>query len=117
MKLFSYVVARDFGFAPNPFYGFCTLATCKPEIRKQAQIGDWIVGTGSNQLNCLNKLIYVMRITDKITYNDYWHDSRYKCKKPIMNGSLKQMYGDNIYYKDYNKWHQVHSHHSLENGN
>ena len=34
MKLYSYIVARDFGFAPNPFYGFCTLATCKPKIAK-----------------------------------------------------------------------------------
>src|SRR5712671_5339411 len=34
MRLYSYVVARDFGFAPNPFFGVCTLATCKPDIRK-----------------------------------------------------------------------------------
>jgi hypothetical protein len=25
VRLYSYVVARDFGFAPNPFYGFCSL--------------------------------------------------------------------------------------------
>lgn len=30
-KGYSYVVARDFGFAPNPFNGFLTLATCKPK--------------------------------------------------------------------------------------
>src|SRR5262245_31415483 len=45
VRLYSYVVARDYGFAPNPFYGFCTLATCKPDIRRTADIGDWIVGT------------------------------------------------------------------------
>ena len=28
-KLFSYVVDHDYGFAPNPFGGFCTLAKCK----------------------------------------------------------------------------------------
>ena len=44
MKLFSYILARDFGFAPNPFYSICSLATCKPIIRKKAQIGDWIIG-------------------------------------------------------------------------
>lgn len=117
MKIFSYVIARDFGFAPNPFYNFCSLATCKPVIRKRAEIGDWIIGTGSNQLSCQNKLLYAMQVTDKITYNDYWVNPRYECKKPIINGSLKQMYGDNIYYKnENNKWHQAHSHHSLENG-
>ena len=40
-----------------------------------------------------------------------------KYKKPIMsNASLKKMYGDNIYYRDATKWHQVDSHHSLEDG-
>lgn len=117
MNLFSYVVARDFGFAPNPFFGICTLATCKPIIRKKAEVGDWIIGTGSSQLNCQNKLIYIMQVTNKITYNEYWSNIRFKCKKPIINGSLKQMYGDNIYFKDdKNKWHQAHSHHSLEDG-
>jgi hypothetical protein len=49
MVLHSYVVARDYGFAPNPFFGVCTLATCKPLIRRIAHIGDWIVGTGSKK--------------------------------------------------------------------
>ena len=47
MTIYSYVVARDYGFAPNPFYGCCTLATCKPIIRRMAQVGDWVIGTGS----------------------------------------------------------------------
>ena len=29
-KLYSYIVATDSGFSPNPFHGFCTLACCKP---------------------------------------------------------------------------------------
>ena len=117
MKLFSYILARDFGFAPNPFYSICSLATCKPIIRKKAQIGDWIIGTGSKQLNCENKLIYIMEITDKVTFNQYWSNPKYNCKKPIINGSLKQMYGDNIYFKNENDiWSQAKSHHSLEDG-
>jgi len=48
MKLHTYVVRYDSGFAPNPFYGYCTLATCKPPIRKSAAVEDWIVGCGSN---------------------------------------------------------------------
>ncbi|MFH1865797.1 MAG: hypothetical protein ABIK85_07930, partial [Candidatus Eisenbacteria bacterium] len=39
MRLFSYIVARDYGFAPNPFCGVCTLATCKPKIRESASVG------------------------------------------------------------------------------
>ena len=37
MTLYSYTVAADTGFAPNPFHGFCTLACCKPGIRRTAQ--------------------------------------------------------------------------------
>ena len=36
MEIFSYVITHDSGFAPNPFGGFLTLATCKPKIRKSA---------------------------------------------------------------------------------
>lgn len=71
MKYFSYVISRDYGFAPNPFFGFCTLATCKPKIRENAQIGDWIFGTGSVALGCKDKLIYAMQVTNKITYDTY----------------------------------------------
>ena len=34
MIVYEYVMTSDSGFAPNPFYGACTLACCKPKIRK-----------------------------------------------------------------------------------
>lgn len=114
-KLYTYVVARDYGFAPNPFYGMCTLATCKPDIRRTALIGDIIVGVGRAPNN--HRLVYWMRVSDAITYDDYWFSERYKCKKPMMQGSLKQAYGDNIYHSDGNGgWIQAQSHHSFEDG-
>lgn len=116
MKYFSYVISRDYGFAPNPFFGFCTLATCKPKIRENAQIGDWIFGTGSVALGCKDKLIYAMQVTNKITYDTYWKDHKYNVKKPIMNGSLVQMYGDNVYHQEKGIWTQANSHHSNEDG-
>ena len=63
MKLYSYVIARDFGFAPNPFYQFCTLGTCKPEIQRRAEIGNWIVGTGSKTRNREAYIVFVMQVT------------------------------------------------------
>ena len=118
MSGFIYVVARDYGFAPNPFSGFCTLATCKPGVREHAQIGDWIIGVGSIEKCQKNKLVYLMQVTRKITYNEYWTNPSYSDKKPVMNGSLKQMYGDNIYYLDEetNQWTQADSHHSYKGG-
>jgi hypothetical protein len=34
VRLFTYKMTHDSGFAPNPFYDILTLATCKPGIRK-----------------------------------------------------------------------------------
>lgn len=115
MRCFSYIVARDYGFAPNPFHGFCTLATCKPRIREAAQVGDWVFGL--SPIADGNKLIYAMKVTEKITFNEYWNNKNYECKKPALNGSLITMYGDNIYHQNKaGEWIQADSHHSYENG-
>jgi hypothetical protein len=117
MKLYSYIVARDFGFAPNPFYGFCTLATCKPRIRAVASIGDWIVGTGAKtSYDFAGRLIYAMQVREVLDFNAYWNDPRFLLKRPDLNGSLKVLYGDNIYHCVGKRWVQADSHHSLENG-
>jgi hypothetical protein len=118
MRLHSYVVARDFGFAPNPFFGVCTLATCKPRIRSVAQIGDWIVGTGSKRQNRETRVVYAMRVTGALTFDQYSADPRFQVKKPNLRGSKKQAFGDNIYSKDPHGglWHQADSHHSLTDG-
>jgi hypothetical protein len=117
MKIFSYVVARDFGFAPNPFGGICTLATCKPEVRQRAMVGDLIVGIASLAYQRTPSLIYVMRVGEVITYDAYWNDARFKFKKPSRTGSVKQLFGDNIYCHGNNgEWVQLDSHHSYLDG-
>ena len=117
MKIYSYIVARDYGFAPNPFFGFCTLATCKPKIRKRASIGDWIIGTGAKKkYHFAGRLIYAMQVDETLNFESYWKDQRFIRKRPNPNGSLKQMYGDNIYHLAGERWVQADSHHSQENG-
>ena len=98
-SLYSYVVAFDSGFAPNPFYGHCTLATCKPKIRRTAQIGDWIIGTGSGNKKVKRGgyLVHAMQVTEILTTNEYWNDARFQNKKPNLNGGWKRASGDNIY--------------------
>lgn len=116
-KGYTYIIRRDYGFAPNPFGGVCTLATCKPAIRKNAVPGDYIFGISPKDLG--NKLVYAMRVHEKMTFNEYWNDERFQSKKPIMNGTPKTAYGDNIYYlvdPKHNTWHQSDSHHSYEGG-
>lgn len=117
MKLYSYVVARDFGFAPNPFFGVCTLATCKPIIRQHASVGDWVVGTGAKSTyGYKGRLIFAMQVSEALSFDEYWNDARFILKRPNLHGSLKVMYGDNIYRRDGGQWVQADSHHSLPDG-
>ena len=118
--LYSYIVAFDSGFAPNPFNGFCTLATCKPQIRENAKINDWIIGTGSNRRGVKRGgfLVYAMRVQESLTYADYWNDPRFLPKRPNLNGSYRMACGDNIYCPDPsgNCWIQLNSYHSHNDG-
>ncbi len=115
---FFYKVDHDYGLAPNPFHGYCTLAVCKSQIRKSAKlnIGDWIIGISGKNISTTNKVIFAMRLEEKITFNEYWNDERFTNKKPVVNGSLTQMYGDNFYYQENGKWIQENSAHSKSNG-
>lgn len=115
-KIYSYVVRYDSGFAPNPFYNYCTLATCKPPIRKSAAIGDWVVGCGSNDRNIRRGgfLVYAMKVTETMSFDEYSKDERFEPKKPYRYGSRKQSCGDNIYYRNttLSEWQQYDSFHS-----
>lgn len=118
MNCFSYKIEHDYGLAPNPFHGYCTLAVCKSQIRnnKQLKIGDWVIGAGSKSLNNFGTIIFAMHLEEKLTFNEYWNDKRFASKKPIVNGSLTQMYGDNFYHQENEKWIQEDSAHSLDDG-
>jgi len=116
--LYMYVVDRDFGFAPNPFHGTCTLATCMPRIRAKAGPDDWVVGMGGARLKATGRCIYAMRVTETMTFNDYWADATFLDKRPVRNGSSVMMVGDNIYHRDRADapWQQLDSHHSNPDG-
>lgn len=117
MRLYSYKITRDFGFAPNPFHGVLTLATCKPGIRKGAVAGDIVVGCGSASNGLVGRAIFVARVSGKCSFQQYWDDPRFEPKKPYFGGSASRGYGDNIYHRAADgEWLQERSHHSLENG-
>jgi hypothetical protein len=107
--LYSYKMTNDSGFAPNPFHGFLTLATCKPAIRrnKKLKIGDYIAGFTSKNLRTSKglcgdevgqeKLIFLMKVTEKLTIEQYYNDSRFQCKIPSESSDFIARTGDNIY--------------------
>ena len=93
-------MTNDSACAPNPYYGFCSLALCKNLIRKHAKINDYIIGFGSKTMGSFNKIIYIMKVTNKISYDDY---NKF-CKQ---NNKNKIKYGDCIYYKVKNTFNPI----------
>lgn len=95
-KLYTYIVTFDHGFAPNPFWGWCSLAVCTPNHKGScAQPGDWIAGFSSK---CTGyKFIYAMEVDERIHMNNYYNDPRFQLKKPLMSGDWKKRCGDNFY--------------------
>ncbi|MEQ1869187.1 MAG: hypothetical protein ABL961_04115 [Vicinamibacterales bacterium] len=117
-QVYIYVVDRDFGFAPNPFHGSCTLATCKPRLRRVCKAGDWVIGVGGRRLKATGRCVFAMRVTKTMSFDRYWHDPGSFDKRPVRNGSLRMMVGDNVYSRDPStgQWHQADSHHSNSDG-
>jgi hypothetical protein len=106
MKLYSYVVDHDTGFAPNPYFGVCTLCLCKYRERpgkprnivELAEEGDWIAGTGGADLRKSaghGKLVYAMRVDKKLTREQYHTSPRFAKKKPSTTGTYDETRGDN----------------------
>ena len=82
-RLFTYTIPIDDGAAPNPFAGMCSLAICKPGIRRTAQVGDWVAGLGSKNApsgDLSGRLVYAMRVERvlssgcKVRHQENQHD-------------------------------------------
>jgi hypothetical protein len=94
MKVYSYIVTHDSGFSPNPFHGVCTLACCKPVIRRVARPGDLIVGLSTRG----ERVVYAMQVRRVLDFGAYWNDPLYSCKRADMTSPLALLRrGDNIY--------------------
>lgn len=68
-RLFTYKVAHDAGSAPNPYDCICTLALCKPAIRRVAQPGDLIVGLGCGDDDA--RIVYAMVVAHSVSWPVY----------------------------------------------
>jgi hypothetical protein len=111
-RLFAYKLTHDSGFAPNPFHGYGTLATCKPQIRLKKGVGDWIAGFTSRRLNGdepgNERLVYLMRVDEKMGLEEYFTDPRFEKKKPTQRSERRiDLVGDNIYFRERGQWKQL----------
>ena len=83
--LYSYKMSHDDGFAPNPYFGVLTLATCMGTMRQNTKVGNWIAGWTSRKTATSTppgeeRLIYLAKVTDKISIAEYW--DRFPMKRP-----------------------------------
>ncbi|GAH33906.1 unnamed protein product [marine sediment metagenome] len=102
-RLFSYTVRVDDGAAPNPFGGMCSLAICKPGIRRVAEVGDWIAGLGAKNApsgDLSGHLVYAMRVERVMTLAEYDQQApeNWPSRIPDVNSlDLARRLGDCIY--------------------
>ena len=101
MKTLTYRMDHDLGFAPNPFFGWCSLSCCKPRIRKKANEHDLIVGLAGKSQSGMGRyyprIVYWMQVDQTMSFNDYWNDKRFQLKKPILSAWKMRAVGDNTY--------------------
>ncbi len=116
MRLFSYKQTHDTGFAPNPFHGVCTLTTCKAGMRRSKRVGDWIAGFTSERVTKgrdvvgQERLIYLMKVSEKLPMECYFTDPRFAAKKAShpddTDAPCVASIGDNIYEQRDGAWFQ-----------
>jgi hypothetical protein len=97
VRIATYILRHDSGFAPNPFHGWCTLACCKPAIRRTFEAGDWILGITPREQGRGNLLAYAMQIKESLSFDDYWVDPRFRAKRPRWKSERLERCGDNCY--------------------
>ena len=118
-KIRAYKMTHATGFAPNPFGKVLTLACCKPQIRNKTEVGDVIIGIGTDtmernfrnyckeehknasNISLNNRIIYVMKVAEVIPWTEYYKwchegDPARLCKCHE-SGTPADMYGDCIY--------------------
>jgi len=102
-RLFSYTIPIDDGSAPNPFKGMCSLAICKPGIRRVAKKDNWIVGLGSKNApsgDLSRHLVYAMKVERVLSLKKYDEYAAEKWPDRIPNTNspdLTERLGDCIY--------------------
>jgi hypothetical protein len=70
IRLYTCIARVDSGLAPNPFWGWCTLAVCTPNHQGSAgKLGDWIAGFSPKGTG--HRFVYAMALDDGATGNRF----------------------------------------------
>jgi hypothetical protein len=75
--IYRYKQTTDNGMAPCVDRGLVTLATCKPNVRRQARPGDWVVGFRSVAQGApVGVVIWAGRVAESLEVGDYERQHR-----------------------------------------
>jgi hypothetical protein len=97
-RLFVYRIKTDSGAAPHISDGYLTLTICKPEIRKEAKNGEYVLALVARTSNAMKTL----KKEKKVAKNDM----------PFLAAYLFRV-GDVIPMEQYDKWCTDHAPHKL----
>jgi hypothetical protein len=82
MRLYTYVIQHDNGYAPNYEPPLCTLGLCKPRIRSASGVGNAVLAfTGSDLGREPHAVCWAGVIKKKLTFHDYWDHPDFQGKK------------------------------------
>lgn len=94
ITLRSYKMTHEGYNAPNFNNDILTNALCMGRLRQNWNVGEWMAGFSCKSLDNSQagqeKLIYLAKVSQKLTLDEYWHN--YPQKRPD-----KDKNGDNIY--------------------
>ena len=68
--IWRYVVVVDAGTAPCPYHRMLTLCVCKPRIRKNARVGDMVIGFTPKRYG-RHLVVWAGRVDEKIPMGEY----------------------------------------------
>lgn len=103
-NIYVYKLTTDNGGAPCVHEGLLSLAICKPHIRTNARMGDWIIGFGGKSVDELKyKLIYIAKVTAIEEQGHYYRKDQYVDRPDC----VYQPAGNGFQYRDGKKYHSA----------
>jgi len=79
-KIHMYTIVSDSGFAPHVKDGLLSLACCAGPTREHTDVGTHVMGVSAASMKGVKKHlpIYFMKVTKRITFEDYFENGKYE---------------------------------------
>lgn len=95
-RLYRYVITADTGMAPASDDGLISLATCKPAVRRSAEVGDWVVACHASPAPA-GLVAWAGRVARKLQVGEYEREFRGRSDavyRELTDGTFKSLKPD-----------------------